>query len=209
MFKKLFKRNETVKLLKAKAKIEKDLKGKEAIIKTYSGTLVNLMEPETMPIDIRDIAHALSMTCRYGGHAQKFYSVAEHCVLLARLAKYDHQPLILQKCLLMHDAAEAYVGDIVNPLKQHLPHYKVIEDRILKQIFIRYNLQKDWDQLPNLRLKVHTYDKEMYFREAPFVFDATKRRGRYDVAEPYFWSQEKAKHEFISTFNNLWKKNDK
>lgn len=83
---------------------------------TWTGENVNLREPEKGSINIRDIAHALSNICRYGGHCE-FYSVAEHCVLLSRYAQQLHSPGRLPLLLLLHDAAEAYLGDTVAPDK--------------------------------------------------------------------------------------------
>lgn len=78
------------------------------------------------PLDIRpgdvtpeDVAHALSMTCRYGGHTRRFYSVAEHCCHLSDYA-VDRGQMGLAFDLLIHDAAEAYLGDIPRPLKSCL-----------------------------------------------------------------------------------------
>lgn len=80
---------------------------------TYTGKKFYPMSVSTEDIDILDIAHALSLICRYGGHCRKFYSVAEHCVLLSHVVAPEHAlPALL------HDAAEAYVGDMVRPLKR-------------------------------------------------------------------------------------------
>ena len=87
------------------------------------------------PLDIRhgdvvpeDVAHALGMTCRYGGHTASFYSVAEHCCLLADHAIATTGDARLALDLLIHDAAEAYLGDIPRPLKACLPaEWKKIE----------------------------------------------------------------------------------
>jgi len=87
------------------------------------------------PLDIRpgdvhpeDVAHGLAMTCRYGGHTGRFYSVAEHCCRLADyvLLTSDYQFAL---DLLTHDAAEAFLGDIPRPLKRAMPAgWKEIEE---------------------------------------------------------------------------------
>ncbi len=70
------------------------------------------LDPLPDEIDIADVARALSQICRYGGHVSRFYSVAEHCVLMAEVA-----PKGFELMALLHDAAEAYLGDIPRPLK--------------------------------------------------------------------------------------------
>lgn len=93
-------------------------------IETRSGKRVSIENPQPDQFDIKDIAYALSNTCRFNGHSAGFYSVAEHSVAVAlRL------PTNLRLAGLLHDATEAYLGDIPSPIKQFLPDYKVIEAR--------------------------------------------------------------------------------
>jgi uncharacterized protein len=96
---------------------------------TYTGRVFHPTEPDQHEIDPRDIAHALSLTCRYGGHVRRFYSVAEHCVLMSRAVPEEHALWAL-----LHDATEAYVGDVVRPLKRELPAYREIENRLMGEI---------------------------------------------------------------------------
>lgn len=86
------------------------------MVETYTGHFVDLRDPDPQSIDPGDITHALSLLCRYGGHVRNFYSVAEHSVLVADLLdRQGHENLVLAG--LLHDAAEAYLGDITRPLK--------------------------------------------------------------------------------------------
>lgn len=87
-----------------------------ANIVTYTGKVFNLLNPKPEMVCIEDIAHSLAYQCRYTGHVKFFYSVAQHCVLMARNRDLPGDPL--QK--LLHDAAEAYIGDIVSPWKKLL-----------------------------------------------------------------------------------------
>lgn len=87
-------------------------------------------------IDIQDIAHALSLTCRFNGHTKEFYSVAQHCYLASYLCEKD-----IAIHVLLHDAAEAYVGDMVSPLKDAVGHdYKQIENKILSAIYEKFGI---------------------------------------------------------------------
>ena len=93
-------------------------------IQTFSGNYFNFNDPVGSKMNIDDIAHALSNQCRFAGHVRTFYSVAQHSCLVS-----DSLPTpALQLAGLMHDAHEAYISDVVSPLKHLLPDYRVIED---------------------------------------------------------------------------------
>lgn len=83
-----------------------------AWIQTFTGKKFPLDKPDPALIDIEGIAHALSLLCRFNGHCTRFCSVAEHSVHVAREIDLD---LAMEG--LLHDAAEAYLGDVHSPLK--------------------------------------------------------------------------------------------
>lgn len=84
-------------------------------------------------ICIEDIAHALSMQPRFGGHLKEFYSVAQHSFKCYQLVSKQHK-----LAALLHDASEAYLIDIPSPVKRLIPGYKEIEDRVMKSIAEKY-----------------------------------------------------------------------
>lgn len=110
------------------------------LIRTHSGKLVDLTQILPSDILIGDIAHALANICRYGGHPEKFYSVAQHSLRVARKCPDE---FALEG--LLHDAAEAYIGDLVKPLKILLgePVAK-LEREIEQAIAIEFNLTFPW-----------------------------------------------------------------
>jgi hypothetical protein len=111
-------------------------------------------EPHPGDIRIDDIAHALSMLCRFGGHCNTFYSVAEHSVLVSQVVP---QEFALQG--LLHDATEAYIVDVPRPLKRLLPEYKTYEGKVWRCIADCFALPHELDD------SVHVADNAVLLRE--------------------------------------------
>ena len=104
-------------------------------MQTYSGQPFDPVAATPDDVYIVDIAHSLGMQCRFNGHCLRFYSVAEHCVHLSYTVDPEHATWAL-----LHDATEAYVGDMVRPLKDKLPAYRAAEDRLMNTIAEKFNL---------------------------------------------------------------------
>jgi 5'-deoxynucleotidase YfbR-like HD superfamily hydrolase len=104
-------------------------------IQTYGGTQFDFREPTPDMIDIYTIARVLSRIQRFGGHLRIGYTVAEHSVWVAHHCDY-----VWALEGLMHDAAEAYIGDIVRDLKKMLPEIAFIEGKIQAAIWQKFGL---------------------------------------------------------------------
>jgi hypothetical protein len=104
-------------------------------IQTYTGLQFWPQDPSVDDIDIVDIIHSLSNQCRYIGHANHFYSVAQHSVICSANVIPKHA-----KWALMHDASEAYVSDLASPIKKFFPTYMDMEEKIQVVIAEKFGL---------------------------------------------------------------------
>ena len=104
-------------------------------ITTYSGKKFHYLDPQPDEIDIIDIAHQLSLTCRFAGACREFYSVAQHSYLMTNLVPDEYKLHAL-----LHDASEAYMPDLPRPMKADLPKFKEMEATILWAIWDKYEL---------------------------------------------------------------------
>ncbi|MGX1786816.1 phosphohydrolase [Bosea sp. NPDC055332] len=165
-------------------------------IQTATGGQFWPMDPQPEEIDINDIAHALSMLCRFGGHCLRFYSVAEHSVLLSYVVAREHALWAL-----MHDATEGYLVDMPRPIKAFLPGYKEAEAGIERAVAAHFGLTlpvpaevKDADK------RILTDEAQQNMAHCPVEW-AT-------AAEPLgvrlqFWSPTLAKAEFLARYREL------
>ena len=101
-------------------------------IMLHSGAWFDFAAPNSSSFTVDDIAQGLANICRYSGQCNRFYSVAEHSLLVSETA------VGFELEALMHDAAEAFLGDITRPLKQMLPDYKRIESEVERAIFRQF-----------------------------------------------------------------------
>ena len=115
-------------------------------IQTSSGRWVNPFEPDPEQIDAGDIARALANVCRFGGHTRAFYSVAQHSVIVSELVEARGGDVEDVFAALMHDATEAYLGDMPHPIKHRSPlgaAFKEAEDRLEAVLQARFAIKPD------------------------------------------------------------------
>ena len=111
-------------------------------VHTLTTTNINLLMPDPDDIDIADIAWGLGRIPRFNGHMRADYSVAHHSVVMSYLV-----PKRFAKEALLHDAAEAYMGDIITPVKNLFPEVRKVEKHLLAAIMRKFEV--DVDILPD------------------------------------------------------------
>ena len=148
---------------------------------TYTGRKFYPFNPRIEDICIEDIAHALSLICRFGGHLPEHYSVAQHSVLVSYFV-----PIELRLEGLMHDAAEAYIGDIIRPIKKH-------------PIFIQLltSIENNLDLLIRAKFKLFEFSKRgaggyeySAIKQADSIALLTEKRDLFKVAKDQVWTED-------------------
>lgn len=160
-------------------------------------------------IDILDIAHALSNMCRYSGHCKKFYSVAEHSVLVSNIVKtLWPDDVDAQWAGLLHDATEAYVGDVTTPLKVLLPAFIEIEDRLAVDIAKTFKIK--WTKRTVERVKIAdmialSTEARKLFADVSHWDSIRKYEPRSDLLNSAFpmQSHERARRLFLREFRKV------
>ena len=168
-----------------------------ASILCRSGAYFDFEDPDASEFTIEDIAHGLSNICRFTGQCRKFYSVAEHSVR----ASYIVKPQFAFEAL-MHDAPEAFIGDVAKPLKALLPDYQRIEDRVERAVLGRFGLT-----LP-MSPEIKTADLQMLKAEQT---QAMRNSDAWPALQPLegahvaleFWHPALAKSRFLARFKEL------
>lgn len=168
-------------------------------MQTYTGEPFWPLEPDLDEIDIVSIAHSLSMLCRYNGHCIRFYSVAEHSVLLSHTVDPEHA-----RWGLMHDAVEAYFGDMVRPVKYEMPEFCGHEKNLEAAIAGKFRL--GWP----MPAQVKEHDTRIVVDErAQNMAPARLPWPMLDGFEPLgvtinCWSPDRAEAEFMSRYQQLF-----
>lgn len=85
-----------------------------------------------------DIAYSLARLCRYNGHCKRFYSVAEHCLIMEKAAEKMGLSITQRLTILHHDDAEYLIGDLARPIKEKMPEFKALELKIDHAVAIRF-----------------------------------------------------------------------
>jgi hypothetical protein len=173
---------------------------KLAWIETYTGKKFHILEPSLDEIDIEDIAHSLSMQCRWTGMTRHFYSVSQHSYYVSWLV-----PSKFALDGLLHDASESYLGDLNRPVKHHTETgqaYIELEETIQKKIGEKFGLT--WP-IPD---EVHKADRRMLFTEKEqlmgnLVWDTTTGDAKTADIKIGYLAPPDAEAQFLLRFKDL------
>ena len=162
----------------------------------HSGRYFDFENLDNEILSFEDIAYGLAMTCRFGGHCNRFYSVAEHCWWVSHLVPPE---MALEG--LLHDASESVLGDIPKPLKRIMPQYNEMEGQLEANIAKQYGIRFPYP--PDIKVA----DSRMLVTEQEQLFDRKDTRVFF-AAEPFdiklfCWTPEEAKCNFLSRFDIL------
>jgi len=168
-------------------------------IETYTGKQFHILDPKPDEICVQDIAHALAHQCRYNGHTIRHYSVAEHSVLLARYVFKMTSGKRLTRSMLLHDAAETYIGDMPRPLKHLVPQFIEIEKSIEQVI------AKVFDVFLEMPEYLKDLDTRILVDERKQCMGKTDNKWGSDTLLPLGiticnWSPEEAEKQFLDMF---------
>lgn len=169
-------------------------------IQTFTGRAVHPLDLHPNDIHIRDIAHHLSMQCRYSGAVSSFYSVAEHSVHVARWCRQYGADAALYG--LLHDASEAYLVDVPRPIKSFLVGYKEAEERAMQVVLHRYGLPTI------MHPTVEQADRRILTDERAALMAACERE--WEDMLPALgvniqgWTPSRAEREFLNLFEELY-----
>lgn len=165
-------------------------------IQTATGKQFWPMDPRPEEIHLEDVAHALSMMCRFAGHCRRFYSVAEHSVLLSYAVSSENALWAL-----LHDATEAYLVDVPRPVKPFLPGYREAESALEIAVAKRFGLALPLpDEVKEADRRILTDEAAQNMAAPPMPWSTS--------AEPlgvhlHFWPPEYAKRMFLGRFADL------
>lgn len=177
-------------------------------IKTYTGKRFYPFAPRLEDIRIMDIAHSLAQSARFNGHLQNLditYSVGQHSCHVHDLVSPRAKPWAL-----MHDAAEAYIGDMASPIKWFFPDFCAMEDKIAAVIIERFNIPHsadiehevkqvdNWIVFEEGRQKLHNSEVETW--QAKVMRPTTFQHDTFDFPD---WTARQTRDEFLSRFAAL------
>lgn len=170
---------------------------------TYTGKKFHYFDPSLEEIGIVDIAHALGNQCRFQGHCDRFYSVAEHCYHASYMVSEGYELEAL-----LHDASEAYIGDVPGPLKSGLSEIiKPLEKEILQLILEKYDAKSlPFDEsVKDVDIELLYWERRSLMGDPDHDWAIFNGRDFPEERQPdlQFWTPDEAKTHYLKRFDEL------
>lgn len=177
-------------------------------LQTISGRRVSVLDPQPEEIFLEDIIPTIAKQCRFNGHCSEFYSVAQHCVLGAQFALFHWDNEEIAREFLLHDATEAYMGDLIRPVKVMLPEFSKIEGGFWKAISAKFKIPEEHTEkcklLDNIMVTWEKRDLLPNSEEWPNLPDISK----YNLLKIESWSWQDAIINYEHMYNQLFEKDE-
>lgn len=167
-------------------------------ITTYNGVKFWPLDPRVNEIDIEDIAHSLSMLCRFNGHIKSFYSVAQHSVLVSEVCSEENKLYGL-----LHDASEAYLSDLPSPIKHSMPFFKKVENNLQKFVCEKFGLpNEEPEEVKKADIIVRVTEMRDLRKDGIITYNKDYKPLVKKITP---WTQEMSKRAFLEAFELLKK----
>lgn len=158
---------------------------------TLSGRIFDINNPTAEMIDIIDIASGLANKGHFSGLTPYMFPIAQHSILVCDeyAIQNPDAPAEMKLLALMHDASEAYIGDMIKPIKMYFPTFVALENTIMQAIAKRYNLPI------NRMAEIKPYD---------LLIQNVEYEGFYHNGRIVYMDPEHARKIFIDRFNEYY-----
>jgi hypothetical protein len=175
----------------------------DAWIRTKTGKRFFPLQPVAKEIDIEDIAHALSNQCRFAGHVDQFYSVAQHSFLVSKMLQFKGYDDMIQMVGLMHDATEAYLVDMPSPVKEQVSGYKEAEAVLWEQVREKFKLADICQRVKNADIALLVTEARDLMGDPSDWAILQSYKGDYFPEKIVGWLPNKAKLHFLQRWEIL------
>lgn len=176
---------------------------------TFSGIFMDPLHPEEEDLHLEDIAHALSMISRANGHFPEVHTVAQHCMECWAEAKARKLSEEIQMFCLLHDGAEAYLGDFIHPVKERMPAYVSAEEKLLQMIYQKFiGRLPDEEEKKIIKEIDHTL---LYFEFLHYMGTGCGEPGQGLASTPVFaeMPRQEMERQYLALCRKMMKKREK
>ena len=166
-----------------------------------SGNYFDFADVDHSVLSIEDIAHGLSLSCRFSGQCNKFYSIAEHSYWVSIMVPEEYALVGL-----LHDASESVLQDMVKPLKNMMPEYRAMEENVERKIARDYDLPFPYPpEIKEADVRMLITEQRVLFKSGSFdqkIWDKVSPYTQEEV-DISCWSWHEAEQVFLTRYRDL------